>query len=224
VESSLALTMLRIKGIIVITEEDITLTNVADVAQRPTHPITPCADLHEQIAPTLSFVDSLGGACLICSSDLNGLAAAVCSAIIAGRDHEMSALDAFELVEKRRGPLQFSSSHLEAVQDFCKRPIPPPPPSLRISPTGLPLAVDLTTPKSSACPSDGVKRGADFSLDDPISPPCKKVRNDGEKDAEADEDRKQHVRLSCNDDDGQLKKPFAWAPWSAQPQGPDWNF
>jgi len=180
VESTLALNMLGIRGIVLITDDDSTLTNVALTSGLPTHPVTPAAELGEQLEALIVFMNSIDGACLVCSSTaINSLAAAVCAAAVAAED-KMSAARAIERVEKRRGPLCIDDDDYICLHRFCCRLTPPPPPKLPpldaegAAATEQPLTIDVTTPKTAPVIA-GDKRGAStFQLP---SPPGKKVKD-----------------------------------------------
>lgn len=130
-ESPIALKMLSIGGVIAITDDDHILASIATACALPTHPVTPAAELSEQIRDCASFARGLNGACLICSTTGNDLAAATCAGVLAARD-KLSAAMALTQVEKKRGPLRISSADFAALQAFCDWPTPPPPPPLLV--------------------------------------------------------------------------------------------
>ena len=86
-ESTLAFAMLGIRSVVVITDSDFTWHAISTTTGVPTHPITPAGDLKEQLASLGAFARSTSdGACYVCSTSGNGLAAAACAAVLATLD------------------------------------------------------------------------------------------------------------------------------------------
>ena len=83
IESPLALHLLAIRGILVVTDDDDTLLNIAEMTGLPTHPVSQQAKLETNLDEAVSFMRELKGACLVCSTSGNGRAAVLCAAAIA---------------------------------------------------------------------------------------------------------------------------------------------
>ena len=86
-ESTLAFAMLGIRSVVVITDSDFTWHAISTTTGVPTHPITPAGGLKGQLASLGAFARSTSdGACYVCSTSGNGLAAAACAAVLATLD------------------------------------------------------------------------------------------------------------------------------------------
>jgi len=124
-QSRLARAILRIKGVIIVTDQEYWTSN----NEERVHLVDMAQPLAEQLQAAMRFVGSsltcelgfLSSPTLICSETGRGVGAVVCAGVVAAMEG-LSSVEAISAIEMRRGPpLRIEVDYMEELEYFCQQ-------------------------------------------------------------------------------------------------------